>query len=47
MHIGLLHKAKRNLLEARRHLQEAQAVAATLKWQFINDKIAAELTAIE
>ena len=47
MHIGLLHKAKRNLPEARRHLEEAQAVAATLEWQFINDKIAAELTAIE
>ena len=47
MHIGLLHKAKRNLREARRHLEEAQAVAATLEWQFINDKIAAELTAIE
>ena len=47
MHIGLLHKAKRNLPEARRHLEEAQDVAATLDWQFINDKIAAELLAIE
>jgi hypothetical protein len=47
MHIGLLYKAKKSLPEARRHLEEAQAVAATLEWQFINDKIAAELTAIE
>ncbi len=46
MHIGLLYKAKRNLPEARRHLEEAQTVAATLEWKFINDKIAAELTAI-
>ena len=46
MHIGLLYKAKRNLPQARRHLAEAQVVAKTLEWQFINDKIAAELTAI-
>ena len=46
MHIGLLHKAKRNLPEARRHLEEAQTVAAPLKWQFINDRIASELQAL-
>ena len=46
MHIGLLHKAKKSLPEARRYLEEAQAVAATIESQFINDKIAAELTAI-
>lgn len=47
MHIGLLHKAKKNLPEARRHLEQAREVAATLDWRFINDKIAAELRAIE
>ncbi len=46
MHIGLLYKAKRKLPEARRHLEEAQTVAATIEWQFINDKIAAELAAV-
>ena len=32
--------------EARRYLEEARDVAATLKWQFINDKIATELRAL-
>ncbi len=40
-------KAKKNLSEAGCHLEEAEAVAATLKWQFINDKIEAEPKAIE
>jgi len=47
MHIGLLHKAKMNLPEARRHFKEARDVAATVDWQFIKDKIATELAAIE
>ena len=47
MHMGLLHKAKKNLPEARRHLEEARAVAAMIDWRFINDEIAKEIKDIE
>ena len=47
MDIGLLYKAKRNLPEARRSLEEARAVAATVEWKFINDKIAAEIQSLD
>ena len=46
MDVGLVHKARKRLPEAQRSLEEAKTVAENLDWQFINDKIAAELLAL-
>ena len=46
MGMGVVHRASKRLPEAQRSLREAKAVAATIKWRFLNDKIDAELEAL-